>query len=49
MGGLGDLLIGREAEPALGVVEGPQERLKHGQRQRGDNVIGPWPPTCSAS
>jgi len=26
-GGLGDLLVGREAEPTPGVVEGPQERL----------------------
>ena len=31
-GGLGDPLIAREAETALGVVEGPQERLEHRQR-----------------
>src|SRR6516162_1597918 len=40
-GGLGDRLVAREAKPAPGVVEGPEERLEHGQRLGGDLAIGP--------
>src|SRR6516164_7916067 len=40
-GGLGDRLVAREAEPALGVVEGPEQRLEHGERLGGDLPIGP--------
>ena len=41
MGGFGDALIGREAEPAPGVVEGPEERLKDGEGLGGDDAIRP--------
>jgi hypothetical protein len=35
-GGLRSRLVPREAEAALGVVEGPQQRLQHRQRLGGD-------------
>jgi hypothetical protein len=38
-GGLGDPLIAREAKPALGVMEGPEERLQHSQRFGCDSAI----------
>jgi hypothetical protein len=41
MGGFGDLLIGQEAKPVLGVVEAPKKRLQHRQRLRRDDAIGP--------
>ena len=40
-GGLGDRLVARDAKPAPGVVEGPQQRLEDRQRLRGDLAIGP--------
>jgi hypothetical protein len=41
MGGLGDLLVGREAEAAPSIVEAPKKRLQHRQRLRRDDAIGP--------
>ena len=39
VGRLGYPLVAREADPALGVVEAPEKRLKHRQRFGRDNAI----------
>ena len=47
-GALGDLLIGREAKAAAGVVEAPQQRLEHGQGLGGDQRRKPCPSRSGA-
>jgi hypothetical protein len=40
-GGLGNCLVARKAKPAPSIVEGPQQRLEHGEGLGGDDAIRP--------